>query len=328
MIFIANRGRAVFIEPTMTKKTKEAIKATSAIIIVVVAVLALWIYPLNQAGKIVRPDEIQADSTATETGPVGDSIHIITEDNLNLVGQVFNPAPGGTDSTVKGTFILLHGLFDGAASQLAKVQVLLDRGYRVITYDQRGFGRSDGDFTSGGYFEGNDLQSVVSRMDLENRLTHPVTVWGEDYGGTAAVRAWAIEDRIDFVVGENPVVNGRDWQKRIIRRRDLSAPDLLLPVVWWWMKLKTSYEISNDESDFSDEFGVVTEKYHHRQRLLVIAGGDNETPANPYLAEMQQLGGYWMIVPESKYLFPDNRQAILDRIQRLLALPPSIEGNQ
>lgn len=306
----------------MTKKTKEAIKTTAAIIIAVLAIIALWIYPLNQAGKIIaRPDEEPQPAGVEEYGPAADSLTVTTEDNLKLSGLFF-----AADSA-RGTVILIHGLFGENYSQLSKVRAFVDEGFNAAVYDQRGYGQSDGKYRSGGYFEANDLQSVVSRLDLEDRLIHPVVVWGEDHGATAAIRAWAQENRIDFVIAENPVVNGRDWQKRVIEYKNLSAPNLCLPVIWWWMKQKSGYEIPIDDTDISDYFATAVEK--KPGRILSIACGDVDKAVNPYVDELIPLGGQWLVLPCSNgNLFEKHKDKLMSVIMEMIQTDHPLESHE
>jgi pimeloyl-ACP methyl ester carboxylesterase len=300
----------------MTKKTREAVKATLAIILVVIAIFVFWIYPLNQAGKInVRPDGETGQPTAGLPGLVGDTLTITSEDNQKLAGLLFKT------SSPKGTFILVHGLFGDRSSQMSKAKALADAGFDVMIYDQRGYGASEGKYRSGGYYEGDDLQEVVSLLDLKNLLIQPVIVWGEDQGATAALRAWPQERRIDYVVAENPITGGRDWQKRVIRQRGMSAPDLLLPVVWWWMKLKSGYEISTAVSEIGEPYDwAVTNK---AGRLIVAACGTGQTPDNNFLAALKNHGGNWMILPcadaTAGGLFAGHKDALLSAIMTMIA---------
>ncbi|MCP4709169.1 MAG: alpha/beta hydrolase, partial [Planctomycetes bacterium] len=216
-----------------------------------------------------------------------------------------------------GTVILIHGLSNGIESQLEKTKSLLEAGFNVIAYDQRGYGQSGGDYRSGGFMEGTDLQSLISRLDLEERIVRPLIVWGEEHGATGALRAWIDEDRIDYLIAAEPVVDGRDWQKRIIAQKDITAPDLYLPIIWWWMNQKSSYSINLDESDISDQFGILTERYPGK--LLIIASGENDTPQNSYLSELRDLGGDWMIMNKGESsLFENNKALIIERIVNIV----------
>lgn len=315
-------GRGFFIKGIMTKKTKEAIKTTVVIIIVGIAVVFLWVYPLNQAGKIAaRFDPPDEPLDPAEYGLAFDTLSILTEDNLNMRGamiyaSVDDSAVGSEEASARGTVILLHGLAGLEPAVMDRAAAMAGDGYHVVLYDQRGYGRSDGEYCSGGYYEANDLEAVIYRLDLEDRLLHPVIVWGLEQGGAAAMRAWAEEERIDYVVAENAIVNCRDWQKRMVRLRDLSAPDILLSVIWWWYKQKTGHEIQVEESDIGDQCGeALTNK---PERYLCIACGEGEVPENSYLAQLADMGGNWLVLPCEEDIFREHSEEIMSAVRGLI----------
>ncbi|MCK5127831.1 MAG: alpha/beta hydrolase [candidate division Zixibacteria bacterium] len=294
----------------MTRKTIDAIQTSSVIVLVIAAVLAFWVYPLNQAGKIVeRPEETAELIEPSQNGFVSEPFKILTEDNLSIAGFYLDAVTDSASSPA-GTFILLHGLFVGMESQLEKASDITSLGYNVIIFDQRGFGQSDGDYRSGGTFEGNDLQSLLSRFELEDKLIQPVVVWGEAHGGTAGIRTAAEDARIDYVIAEEPVVDGRDWQKRVVSYNDMSTPDIMLSMVWWWMKQTSNYEIELDETEIDDQVGMLSES--KPDQFFIIASGTGDTPDNSYLAELNNLGGNWVLFPSGeKDLYMENRDSIL-----------------
>jgi len=328
--FIANKELVVFIGHIMTKKTKEAIKASAAIVIVLLAVFILWIYPLNQAGKIVnRPETETARPDPAEYGLAYDTLSFTTEDNIHLAGLRLTAAAdsGGAaaDSSFQGTFILIHGLFENSSSQFEKAAALVKAGYKVVVYDQRAYGQSEGKYRSGGYFEGNDLQEVIYRLKLEDRIIPPLVVWGEDQGATAALKAWVKDRRIDYVIAENTVVDGRDWQKRVRDHDQRSAPNIMLGLIWWWMKQKSGYEMSVENSDVSDAFGTaIVDRPDH---LLNIACGSDDIPDNEYLGELKNMGGKWLVLSctQGESVFDQHRDQILAEISRFLGRPAPID---
>lgn len=295
----------------MTKKTKEAIKATLAIVLAVLAVILLWIYPLYESGKIVSRIEISPEDSIIDLPALpGDKMTIVTEDNIDLNGSYFK------SDSARGTVILLHGLFDGCVSQIAKANALHEVGFNVVLYDQRAYGESKGEYRSGGYFEANDLQSVVSRLDLEDRLIRPTIVWGEDHGATAALRASQQERRIEYLILENPVVNGRDWQERVVAHDELSAPQLMLPLIWWWMKQKSGYEISIDETDITDAYAALLE--NKNGRLISVSCGTEGIPENDHVAELKALGGDWQILSCTEESDAGRYDKVLVRLQEMV----------
>ncbi|MCS5736105.1 alpha/beta fold hydrolase [Herbiconiux daphne] len=80
--------------------------------------------------------------------------------------------------------VLIHGWPLSGESWKNQVPALVDAGYRVVTYDRRGFGRSDKPLTGYGYDTlTDDLEAVLDALDL-----HDVTLVGFSMGGGEVAR--------------------------------------------------------------------------------------------------------------------------------------------
>ena len=80
--------------------------------------------------------------------------------------------------------VLIHGYPLSGASWEKQVPVLLSAGYRVITYDRRGFGRSDQPTTGYNYDTfAADLEKIVKKLKL-----HDFVLAGFSMGGGEVAR--------------------------------------------------------------------------------------------------------------------------------------------
>ena len=80
--------------------------------------------------------------------------------------------------------VLIHGWPLSGESWSEQVPALTQAGYRVVTYDRRGFGRSDKPLTGYGYDTlTEDLQAILTELDLRD-----VTLVGFSMGGGEVVR--------------------------------------------------------------------------------------------------------------------------------------------
>jgi non-heme chloroperoxidase len=80
--------------------------------------------------------------------------------------------------------VLIHGYPLSGASWERQLPALLDAGYRVITYDRRGFGKSSKPTTGYNYDTfGRDLHKLVSHIDL-----HDFALVGFSMGGGEVAR--------------------------------------------------------------------------------------------------------------------------------------------
>lgn len=94
--------------------------------------------------------------------------------------------------------VLIHGWPLSGASWAPQVPALVDAGYRVITYDRRGFGQSDKPMTGYDYDTlSDDLAALLDQLDLRN-----VTLVGFSMGGGEVARYVARhgEDRLHSIV--------------------------------------------------------------------------------------------------------------------------------
>ena len=80
--------------------------------------------------------------------------------------------------------VLIHGYPLSGASWEKQLPVLLDRGYRVITYDRRGFGKSSQPADGYNYDTfAQDLQKLITQLNLED-----LTLAGFSMGGGEIAR--------------------------------------------------------------------------------------------------------------------------------------------
>jgi len=82
------------------------------------------------------------------------------------------------------TVVLIHGWPLSGESWSEQIPALTDAGYRVVTYDRRGFGRSDKPLTGYGYDSlTDDLHTLLVELDLND-----VTLVGFSMGGGEVAR--------------------------------------------------------------------------------------------------------------------------------------------
>jgi pimeloyl-ACP methyl ester carboxylesterase len=86
--------------------------------------------------------------------------------------------------------VLIHGWPLSGESWKGQVPALRDAGYRVVTYDRRGFGRSDKPLTGYGYDTlTEDLHTLIRELDLSD-----VTLVGFSMGGGEVARYASLFD--------------------------------------------------------------------------------------------------------------------------------------
>lgn len=148
-------------------------------------------------------------------------------DGLKLSGLIYEPddlKPGERRPTV----VCCHGYTGMKDVYLLPVpERLAANGYVALTFDHRGFGKSEG---------------IVARLipleqveDIRNAVTFMTTVpsvdvnrialYGTSFGGGNVVVAAATDDRVSCVVSVVPVGNGERWMKSLRKH-------------WEWLKFQ------------------------------------------------------------------------------------------
>ena len=150
--------------------------------------------------------------------------------------------PGTTNAwtqSPRGTVVLLHGYGLGQFAMVPWALRLADDGWCCVLVDLRGHGKSTGKRIYFGIKEPQDLTQLLDTLVHDERLSGPVSVLGESYGATLALR-WKTEDaRVNRVVAvapyaalSNAVLNIRqeyaDWIPRGLVRAGLRRLPRLL----------------------------------------------------------------------------------------------------
>jgi pimeloyl-ACP methyl ester carboxylesterase len=106
--------------------------------------------------------------------------------------------------------VLLHGFPELAYSWRHQIPALVDAGYRVIAFDQRGYGASDKPQDVASYelvHLADDVVGVLDRLGIDT-----ATVVGHDWGSIVAYTAALLHpERVDGVVSLNVPYRGACW---------------------------------------------------------------------------------------------------------------------
>lgn len=146
-----------------------------------------------------------------EQPPSGTPLHATSADGTRIYAESFGPADGLP-------VVLAHGWTENLTYWIYIIKELSSRGFRVVSYDLRGHGESDG---AGDYSIirfGEDLEAVLTEVVPEGRKA---LIAGHSLGAMSIV-SWAnhhdVERRVGAVVLANTGVG------------DLLAEQLLLPL--------------------------------------------------------------------------------------------------
>ena len=155
--------------------------------IIVIAAALLWQQlPGIGAGALLHPSRHAANGAP----PAGCIDATFAGVGVRLKGWTCTP-PG----SVRGTIVYLHGNANHHGSAAGVVARFLPRGFRVVAYDSRAQGASDGDACTYGFHEKADLRRVIGMLPAG-----PVVLMGSSLGAAVALQEAADDPRVTTVV--------------------------------------------------------------------------------------------------------------------------------
>lgn len=142
-------------------------------------------------------------------------------EGYKLDGDLFLPDGLGTDETRSG-IVLCHGYTGVKDLYLPdNARVLCDAGYIVLTFDYKGWGKSDGARDRlAPYSRVSDVQSAITFLGAQDQVdAGQIGIYGTSYGGATVTWTAAVDQRVQCVVSVVGVGHGQRWM-RSVRRPD------------------------------------------------------------------------------------------------------------
>lgn len=105
-----------------------------------------------------------------------------------------------------GNSLLVYCHKEGESREKALLQCreFIERGWAVLTYDQRAHGESEGTSFTFGYCESEDLATILEELTKERRFKE-IALYGVCTGSTTALLTLQRFPHVSFVIGEEPI---------------------------------------------------------------------------------------------------------------------------
>lgn len=149
----------------------------------------------KQTQGYLHPDRLHANEDFLKENNISHkNIELTTEDGLKLAAWYTPPQNGSV-------ILVAHG--HGSVRPEDMYVLFASHGYGVLAWDFRAHGDSEGDFTSLGYYEVEDVKAA-----LDYALAQPdvkrVGGWGGSMGAVTMIRAAAKYPQIEAIVADSP----------------------------------------------------------------------------------------------------------------------------
>jgi len=197
-------------QPPTRKKTAKIVGIIVAVLLLL-AIIICVVISIYVGYSMTHPEKKPIDQLPSDYGMEYDEIGFSSkEDGLNLAGWVLHP-----EESPKMTVILAHGYkgnrFEDHVSFFSMAEDLLEKGYRVVMFDFRYAGDSDGKMATVGAKEQLDLLGVIDWVD-EN-YEEPIGLLGISMGASTSLLAAAQTDDVIGVVADSPFSDLQEYLK-------------------------------------------------------------------------------------------------------------------
>jgi uncharacterized protein len=163
--------------------------------ILVTILLALWVGASYVAERVtLHPRHWGIGPTPSQLGYAYQDVSFRDHAGLTLRGWWI---PGSAHRTV----VMVHGWTSSRAEPMNKAGYLIDAGYNVLVFDLRGHGQSDGDYTTLGLTEPDDVASAVAFA--RSRDPGPIALLGYSMGGALSVETGARDADVTAVIEDS-----------------------------------------------------------------------------------------------------------------------------
>lgn len=126
-------------------------------------------------------------------------LHFTSEDQLNITGYIVY----AKNHNAKGTIILLHGIRSSKEHFRSVCKKLSSAGFNSVALDLRAHGQSEGDFCTFGEKEKKDISLLINHLNIVEKITSNIGIWGQSLGGAVAIQSMAFDKRISFGIIES-----------------------------------------------------------------------------------------------------------------------------
>ena len=160
-----------------------------------VSILVVWLIgSLVAVQATLHPPRGDLGQTPSQRGMAYRDVDFKTADGLTLRGWWI---PG----TLHATIVMIHGLGSNRREPLDKAGYLHLAGYNLLVFDLRGHGQSDGNGTTMGYREPEDVRAAVA--EARSLDPGPIALFGYSLGASIAVEEGAVNPSVKAVIEDS-----------------------------------------------------------------------------------------------------------------------------
>jgi len=198
-----------YIEPERQGRNWRKIASWTIGIVIFLAILACVGISIYVGHQMTHPEKKPIDQLPSDYGMTYDDVTFLSDDGeTNLSGWILHP-----ENDAKMTVIFAHGYkgnrFEDHIPFFSLAENLLARDYRVMMFDFRYAGESEGAMTTVGAKEQFDLLGAVNWV--KENYEEPIGLYGISMGGSTAILTAAKSDDVIGIVADSPFSDLEDY---------------------------------------------------------------------------------------------------------------------
>ena len=196
--------------------------------------------------KFLEKNNLNIQKDAQAYGAKIEKLNIVSSKHKHTIPADYITIKGTKDND---TMILVHGLGVDRRSIYPIAKIFLEKGYNVLTYDQRNSGDNLAKYTTFGYLESEDLEDCVNFVRSQISFDKKVGILGQSIGG-ATVGFYSgkkhAKDNVDFVILDSAISNIKYMVETSTSQLNIDMP---LPYLMfcgnWATKIKLGFFYSD-----------------------------------------------------------------------------------
>ena len=198
--------------------------------------------------------------------------------------------------------IYLHGNSSGRTEVISQLGHLLSLGVSIVAFDFAGSGMSEGDYVSLGYYEQEDLKTVIHHLKSSGEVSN-IALWGRSMGAATAIMYGSRDPTISCMILDSPFTDLTRLAEEMVEKvkeHGLNVPNFVVSVALRMIKRSVKSQagfsirhispishvhrcfipamfVAGEHDDFIDKqhSKCLHEKYAGDRNLVIVDGDHN-----------------------------------------------------
>ena len=183
---------------------------------------------------VIRPnrDEYKEEDLGPEKFKINNKYYkrtdfsITNKRGLKLVCSFWEPFDEEREYTRLPCVIYLHGNSSSRCEAVAEIKYLLPLNITVFAFDFSGCGKSQGEYISLGWYEREDVESVIDYLRKTNKVS-TIGLWGRSMGAVTAIMYGDRDPSVAGMVLDSAFASLKELIEELVKSR-VKLPEFIL----------------------------------------------------------------------------------------------------